>query len=121
MDVFVRDRWLGTVERVSVDSAGAQGNWHSGTSLCMSADARFVSFASLASNLVGGDTNGAGDVFVRVHHAVLWRRELGSMSVREQRIRGTRLRELGDDGRRVAGGLGRREPRLGFSAVEHER
>src|SRR5215831_13791575 len=25
-DIFIRDRWLGTTERVSVDSAGLQGN-----------------------------------------------------------------------------------------------
>ena len=31
----------------------------------MTPDGRFVAFASLASNLVPGDTNGAGDVFVR--------------------------------------------------------
>jgi hypothetical protein len=31
----------------------------------LSADGRFVAFASHASNLVPGDTNGAADVFVR--------------------------------------------------------
>src|SRR5205823_12986548 len=31
----------------------------------ISAAGRFVAFGSLASNLVGGDTNGAVDVFVR--------------------------------------------------------
>ena len=63
-DVFVRDRRNGTTERVSVDSVGAQGNgfsyWHS-----ISADGRYVAFYSYADNLVGGDTNGMGDVFVR--------------------------------------------------------
>jgi len=62
-DVFVRDRETGTTERVSVSSAGHQGNAGSGYS-SMSADGRFVAFASAASNLVDGDTNGRNDLFV---------------------------------------------------------
>jgi Tol biopolymer transport system component len=62
-DVFVRDRLLGTTQRVSLSSSGQQGNddsaWPS-----ISADGRFVAFSSSASNLVPGDTNGACDVFV---------------------------------------------------------
>ena len=66
-DVFVRDRTLGTIDRVSLDSNGAQGNAHSGThrTLSISADGRFVAFESEATNLVPGDTNGRWDVFVR--------------------------------------------------------
>jgi Tol biopolymer transport system component len=62
-DIFVRDRQNGTTERVSVDSAGNQGN---GTSLypTISADGRFVSFGSDASNLVSSDTNALSDIFV---------------------------------------------------------
>ncbi len=63
-DVFVRDRQSGTTERVSVDSAGAQGNNGSQYS-SISADGRFVAFWSLSSNLVAGDTNGSADIFVR--------------------------------------------------------
>jgi Tol biopolymer transport system component len=62
-DVFVRDRQLGATERASVDSSGAQGNWDSEYPV-LSADGRYVAFESLASNLVGGDTNAAWDVFV---------------------------------------------------------
>jgi Tol biopolymer transport system component len=63
-DIFVRDRQGGTTERASVDAGGAQGNFSSwGTSI--SADGRFVAFASGASNLVAGDTNAAWDIFVR--------------------------------------------------------
>src|SRR5438093_2008599 len=51
-------------ERVSVDSTGAEGNNFS-FSPAISADGRFVAFASVASNLVPGDTNGTLDVFVR--------------------------------------------------------
>ncbi len=62
-DVFVRDRQSGTTERVSVDSAGAQGN---GSSLngSISADGRYVAFESVATDLVAGDTNGVSDIFV---------------------------------------------------------
>ncbi len=63
-DVFVHDRQSGMVERVSVDSFGAQGNWDT-YNPAISADGRFVAFWGLATNLVPGDTNGAGDVFVR--------------------------------------------------------
>jgi Tol biopolymer transport system component len=64
-DVFVHDRQLGTTERVSVDSNGAQANSSSGPTSSISADGRYVAFASAASNLVPGDTNDASDVFVR--------------------------------------------------------
>jgi Tol biopolymer transport system component len=63
-DVFVRDRVAGTTERVSVASGGAQANRDSHRAV-ISADGRFVAFLSTASNLVAGDTNGSGDVFVR--------------------------------------------------------
>jgi Tol biopolymer transport system component len=64
LDVFVRDRYLGTTERVSLDSSGAQGN---GDSLypSISASGRYVAFTSDATNLVPGDTNGTEDIFVR--------------------------------------------------------
>jgi hypothetical protein len=63
-DVFVRDRQSGTTERVSVDSSGNQSDGTS-TSCAISSDGRFVAFASVATDLVSGDTNGAFDVFVR--------------------------------------------------------
>jgi Tol biopolymer transport system component len=62
-DVFVRDRTTGITERVSVDASGAQANARSGHP-SISGDGRFVAFASAASNLVAGDTNDDGDVFV---------------------------------------------------------
>ena len=62
-DLFVRDRQGGTTQRVSISSSGVQGNGDSyGPS--MSADGRYVGFGSAASNLVSGDTNRFGDVFV---------------------------------------------------------
>src|SRR5439155_214612 len=50
--------------RVSVDGAGNEGNGSS-QEPAISADGRFVAFHSDASNLVAGDTNDVGDVFVR--------------------------------------------------------
>jgi len=64
LDVFVRDRKLRTTRRVSVSSTGAQGDSES-FGPAISAAGRYVSFATLASHLVPGDTNGAIDVFVR--------------------------------------------------------
>jgi len=67
-DVFVRDRFAGTTERVSVSSKGRQGDAHSGLFLAsgadISADGRFVVFASDASNFARGDVNGNSDVFI---------------------------------------------------------
>ncbi len=65
-DVYVRDRTLGVTERVSVaDQSGAQGDGRS-FHPSISADGRFVAFASLATNLVGNpDTNGVHDIYVR--------------------------------------------------------
>jgi uncharacterized repeat protein (TIGR01451 family) len=54
----------GITSAVSVSSAGVIGN-DASSHPDMTPDARFVSFASSASNLVPGDTNGVGDVFVR--------------------------------------------------------
>lgn len=64
-DVFVSNRQTGAIERVSIDSAGTQGNLESMDRPSISADGRFVAFRSFASNLVAGDTNGFADVFVR--------------------------------------------------------
>jgi hypothetical protein len=63
-DVFVRDRTAGTTTRVSVDNTGAQANGESRVS-AISGNGRYVVFESDATNLVAGDTNGVGDVFVR--------------------------------------------------------
>jgi len=65
-DVFVHDRELGTTERVSVSSSGAQATGASFGSLdpSISAHGRFVAFFSDATDLVPGDTNGKLDVFV---------------------------------------------------------
>jgi Tol biopolymer transport system component len=63
-DIFVRDLSTNTTTRVSVDSAGNQANRYSFPP-SISADGRFVAFTSDASNIVPGDTNNTGDIFVR--------------------------------------------------------
>jgi Tol biopolymer transport system component len=62
-DIFVYDRQTDTIERVSVNGSGTQGNDHS-FEPAISADGRFVAFYSHATNLVAGDTNGCEDIFV---------------------------------------------------------
>jgi hypothetical protein len=63
-DVFVRDLLLDVTERISVANDGAEGNGSSDFLAFISNDGRYVSFESMASNLVPGDTNGTWDVFV---------------------------------------------------------
>ncbi|MBZ0320264.1 MAG: hypothetical protein K8L91_27880 [Anaerolineae bacterium] len=62
-DVFVRDLQTGTTIRVSVASDGTQAN-SSSYYPQLSADGRYVSFTSNATNLVTNDTNGLTDTFV---------------------------------------------------------
>jgi Tol biopolymer transport system component len=62
-DVFVRDMSTGETQRVSVSSAGVQGDRRS-LSGSISADGRFVAFGSGARHLVPGDV-GKPDIFVR--------------------------------------------------------
>lgn len=62
-DVFVHDLVLKTTTQVSVSSNGTHGILAS-YSPRISADGRFVTFASDAKILVPGDTNGKSDVFV---------------------------------------------------------
>jgi Tol biopolymer transport system component len=68
-DMFVHDCLTGQTTCVSVDSAGVLGNGGSGNyfgsgSCPISADGRFVVFASNATNLALNDGNGHMDVFL---------------------------------------------------------
>lgn len=73
-DVFVSEVATGKTTRVSVTSSGAQGNGDSGYDPIISGDGRFVAFASYASNLVGGDSNGTRDMFVHDRASLTTRR-----------------------------------------------
>jgi len=63
-DIFLHDRMTGATTRVSVADNGAQGNDDSVTP-SISANGLYVTFTSVASNLVANDTNNDRDVFVR--------------------------------------------------------
>ena len=62
-DIFVHDRMTGMTTRVSVDSSGTAGD-DASDDPSISADGQLVAFESRATNLVAGDTNAGGDVFV---------------------------------------------------------
>jgi Tol biopolymer transport system component len=65
VDIFVRDRRLGTTRRISLGGGGREGNGASG-SPAISHDGRVAVFASSATNLLdGADANGVGrDIYV---------------------------------------------------------
>jgi hypothetical protein len=64
-DVFVKDLQTGQEELASINSAGSGGGNASSSTPLISHDARFVVFASKASDLVPNDNNRANDIFVR--------------------------------------------------------
>lgn len=63
-DVFVHDIHTGETTRVSVASDGDQAAGGGSFEPALSPGGRYVAFTSQATNLVDGDTNGQGDVFV---------------------------------------------------------
>ncbi|HEY2833797.1 MAG TPA: hypothetical protein VGJ14_15310 [Sporichthyaceae bacterium] len=62
-DIFLRDTQTGHIRRISVSNTGQQGNADS-YNPTISGDGRYVVYDSYASNLVAGDTNRQGDVFL---------------------------------------------------------
>ena len=69
-DIFVHDLLTHKIDRVNVASNGEQTPINNST-ICancsvfsLSADGRYIAFASVADNLVVGDTNSASDIFV---------------------------------------------------------
>jgi Tol biopolymer transport system component len=63
-DVFLRDRLNGITTRVSVSSAGVQGNGFS-TEPTLSPDGRFVVFSSIATTLTPNENDSFEDIFIR--------------------------------------------------------
>jgi len=61
--VFVYDRTMAQMERISVGTDGAEGNDDS-SEPAISADGRYVTFRSAATNLVADDSNGNDDIFL---------------------------------------------------------
>lgn len=100
VDLFVRDRSAGTTVRVSVDSAGGQANGAS-SSPSISGDGLRVAFASDATNLVPGDTNGVRDVFVHdLSNGSTLRASVGTAGV--QGTQSSLFPAISGDGRYVA-------------------
>jgi len=62
-DIFVRDQFNGVTSRVSVDSFGVEAN-NVSRNPSISADGRFISYESSATNLTANDTNLSSDIFV---------------------------------------------------------
>lgn len=67
-DVFVFDQQTGQTVRVSEPAGGGEPDWES-TGGAMSADERYVTFSSYATNLVPNDENEQYDIFVREYPA----------------------------------------------------
>lgn len=65
IQVFVRDRLTNAIELASRDGSGTIGDGNCIDRPVLSADGRYVAFASWAANLVANDTNATSDVFVR--------------------------------------------------------
>jgi Tol biopolymer transport system component len=102
VDVFVRDLDAGVTQLASLNAAGSDsGNAASGTS-SISADGRFVAFQSDASDLVGGDGNGATDVFVRDLQAGVTYLASGNLAGTGSGNGVSQLPALSADGSRVA-------------------
>lgn len=62
-DVFIHDISTGETFRVSISTDGIEGN-NLSVLVSISANGRFISYASYANNLVPNDTNGVMDTFV---------------------------------------------------------
>ncbi len=63
-DIYLHHRPSATTVRANLAPNGSEAN-SSSTNAALSASGRFIMFHSFASNLVAGDTNGTGDVFLR--------------------------------------------------------
>jgi Tol biopolymer transport system component len=100
-DEFLRDTVNGVTRRISLTPSGGQSNGES-YEPWISDDGRYVTFASGASNLVSGDSNGKGDIFladVAVTPAKITRVSVSSSEA--QGNGSSNIPELAPDGRYV--------------------
>ena len=65
LNIFLRDRASNATVLVSANCSGTGGGNGNSVSATLSSNAQYVVFESDASDLLPGDTNGAGDIFVR--------------------------------------------------------
>ncbi len=98
-DIFTHDLTTGITERVSVSSTGVEGDkWSLLPTL--SYDGRYVAFESHSTNLVAGDTNGDGDIFV--HDRVTGTTKRVSVDANGVQADGKSTGpEIADDGRHI--------------------
>ena len=100
LDAFLVDRDLTAFSRISVSSAGIQGNGHSGGPV-ISRDNRFIAFGSISTNLDPADTDVVADIYLRDLQqgtTILVSKRLGSGSS----LWGTLAPSISGDGRYVA-------------------
>lgn len=64
-DIYLRDLRTATTQLVSVSADGSGSGNGASDQAALSADGRYVLFASTATDLVAASTSGAGDIFVR--------------------------------------------------------
>ncbi|MGB8858780.1 MAG: hypothetical protein WCC60_05965, partial [Ilumatobacteraceae bacterium] len=64
VDVFLFDRITGVTTRVSVATGGAQATFGESYEPSISNDGRYIAYQSFAPDLVIGDTNAKGDIFL---------------------------------------------------------
>lgn len=98
-DVFVWSRASAEIARASVSSSEREANGSSFAPV-ISGDGTKIAFESVAGNLVGGDVNGARDVFVR--DLVAGTTTRASVGSRGAANREAREPSISSDGRRVA-------------------
>ncbi len=100
-DIFLTDLQTGTTILISVDSQGNQTNNRS-FNADISADGRFITFASFADNLVANDTNNISDIFL--HDTQTGITTLISVDSNGNQANGMNMVEssVSDDGRFVA-------------------
>ena len=102
VEIYVFDRETGGTDLVSKATTGAPGNRSSGGA-AISADGRYIAFASAASNLVSSDTNGAVDVFVRDRlHGTTGRVDVGARGVQANGAADPQVVSMSADGSVIA-------------------
>jgi Tol biopolymer transport system component len=100
-DVFVCDLDTGTIERVSVSTAGGEGTDRNGVA-SISGNGSVVAWWSRATELVADDTNGQDDIFVRDRTAGTTTRVNVSSAGEQPTGGGSWHVSISDDGRFVA-------------------
>lgn len=111
IDLFARDLAAGVTHLVTIDQTGTDSGNSTGLALSanladLSADGRRIAFASDASNLVPGDTNSVGDVFVRDLDAAVTMLASRNIQGTGSGAEGSLSPTLSADGRFVAFGSG---------------